>query len=348
MSERDALGDVKALAVRPAVGQRPCHPGDGLPFRGQPKSDDSADPAHVAMIACCYGRAVTAYRLPTSAELTRPRPLRLLSAPWRERRFTYRSYDSLLARLAEPGRFRIVPLRGFRSAPDDLPVVALRHDVDDRLGSAVRFAELEHARGVRSTYFVLHTAPYYGRGGPGMPGHDPALLPVLLRLQNDLGHEIGFHHDLVTLQRVHETEPGGYLAREIAWLRGAGVDIRGCAAHGSYWAHRHGYHNNYAFEGWDEPQPGHPRTDLSWKLDPADYGLEYDAGHLDETHYFTDSRLDGSGRRWHPDVLDLDALAPSDRMILLLHSCHWDTSIGTKALRTYRRGIARLAGRRRR
>lgn len=291
---------------------------------------------------------MTGYRLPTSGELTRPHPLRLLALPWRERHFTYRSYDTLLERLAEPGRFHLVPLRELREAPGDRPVVALRHDVDDRLESAVRVAELEHARGLRSTYFILHTAPYYGVTGAGRAEHDPAVLPVLRRLQDELGHEVGFHHDLVTLQRVHGIEPGPYLAGELAWLRGAGIDVRGCAAHGSYWAHRHGYHNSYAFKGWDEPQPGHPETDLGWKLDPAAYGLEYDAGHLGETRYFTDSRRDERGRRWHPDFLDLDSLTPDERVILLVHSCHWDRSLVAKALRTYGRGIARLGGRRQR
>ena len=124
--------------------------------------------------------------------------------------------------------------------------------------------------------------------------------------------------------------------------------MRGCAAHGSYWAHRHGYHNSYAFKGWDEPQPGHPATDLGWKLDPKDYGLEYDAAHLGETRYFTDSRRNDRGRRWHPDLLDLDSFTPGERVILLVHSCHWDRSLVAKALRTYGRGIARLGGRRRR
>lgn len=285
------------------------------------------------------------YRLPTSAELTRPRPLRLLGLPWRERSFTYASYDGFLARLAEPGRFRVVPLRELRSAPDDRPVVALRHDVDDRLASAPRFAELEHARGIRSTYYVLHTAPYYGLTEHGRAEHDPAVLPTLRRLQ-EFGHEVGFHHDLVTLQRVHGIEPGPYLAAELAWLRGAGIEITGCAAHGSYGAHRHGFHNDYAFAGWDEPKPEHPTTELGWKLDPADYGLEYDAGHLGESRYFSDSRGDGRGRRWHPSLLDLDSLAPGERVVVLVHSCHWDRSLAAKALRTYARGVARLAGRR--
>lgn len=282
------------------------------------------------------------WRLPRSAELLRPSLGSRLGQPIRERQFVYARYVALLDRLAKPERFHVVPLRELDTAPADRPVVALRHDVDDRLDSAVRFAEFEHARGPRSTYYVLHTAPYYGTTTHGQAEHDPAILPVLRHLQNDLGHEIGFHHDLVTLQRVFEIEPGPYLAEELAWLRNAGIAVSGCAAHGSYWAHRYGYHNNYAFLGWDEPQPGHPAVAIGWKLDPADFELDYDAGHLHETRYFTDSVVDDHGRRWHPDLLDLDAFVPGDRVIILVHSCHWDRSLAAKVLRTYCRGARRL------
>lgn len=288
------------------------------------------------------------YRLPTSAEMTRPSALRFLARPWQERRFTYARYDALLARLAEPGRFHVVPLRDLEHAPRDRPVVALRHDVDDRLPSAVRFAELEHARGLPASYYVLHTAPYYGVTGQGSAEHDPAILPVLRRMQDELGHEIGFHHDLVTLARVHGIDPGSYLAGELAWLRGAGLAITGCAAHGSYWAHRQGFHNDYAFRGWDAPRDGHPLTDIGWKLDPAAFGLEYDASHLGHERYATDSRFDAHGRRWHPDELDLDELRPGERLIILIHSCHWDSGVVTKALRQYKRTLQAVAEQRRR
>src|SRR5919199_3779509 len=107
--------------------------------------------------------------------------------PWTERRFTYREYARFLDRLAER---EVVPLREFARGAGDL---ALRHDVDERLDSALVLARLEADRALRATYFVLHTAPYW---------HEPDLLPRLLRLQ-ELGHEVGLHNDLVTLERVH-------------------------------------------------------------------------------------------------------------------------------------------------
>ena len=245
--------------------------------------------------------------------------------PWTERRFTYGEYGRFLARLA--GR-EVVPLRELALGVGGL---ALRHDVDSRLDSAVELARLEHERGLRATYFVLHTAPYWS---------GPDLLPRLRRIQ-DLGHEVGFHNDLVTVQRVHGGDPGEVLRRELGRLRAGGIDVVGTAAHGSPWCHRLGFHNNYVFAGWDEPVPGFPSTEIAQKLDPAEFGLEYEAYHLSRDVYFSDSAF-VNGRRVHPADLRLE---PGKRTIVLVHPCHWDRSVGTKATRLAVRLIRRASQR---
>lgn len=237
--------------------------------------------------------------------------------PWTERRFTYDEYGRFLDRLN--GR-EVVPFREFAFGTGDL---ALRHDVDSRLDSALELARLEHERGLRATYFVLHTAPYWS---------GPDLLLRLRRLQ-DLGHEVGFHNDLVTLERVEGADPGEVLRRELDRLRAGGVDVVGTAAHGSPWCHRLGFHNNYVFRGWDEPQPGFPNRDVPVQLDPAEFGLEYEAYHVPHDMYFSDSAF-VEGRRAHPDDL---RLVPGRRTIVLVHPCHWDRGVAAK--------LARLAAR---
>jgi hypothetical protein len=202
-------------------------------------------------------------------------------------------------------------------------VLGLRHDVDLCLDSAVELARLEQRRGIRSTYFILHTAPYYRHGAD--------LLRTLRLLQDDLGHEVGWHNDLVTLQRVHGVDVRSYLARELEWLRAGGVDVRGSAAHGSPWCHRLGFHNNYVFAGWDEPQEGFPSLEVADKLAPAEFGLEYEAYHLPYDVYFSDSSFGPSGRR-HPDELSTRTLAHA-RAAALVHPCHWDASVAHKSAR---------------
>jgi hypothetical protein len=251
--------------------------------------------------------------------------------PLTERAFTYRRYDDWLAGL-DPTQ--VVPLRDLAfTAP---PAVGLRHDVDDRLDTAVELAELEHVHGLRATYFVLHTASYYR--------HEPSFAATLRRLQDELGHEIGFHNDLLTLERVNGADAGDVLARELRWLRGEGLDVRGSAAHGSPHCHRLGFHNNYVFSGWNEPQPGFPSREVSRTLDPAEFGLVYEAYHLPYDVYVSDSRFE-RGRRVDPTSFDPRSLAPSQRAVVLVHPCHWDRSPAAKTVRLaarVRRRVSRL------
>jgi hypothetical protein len=242
--------------------------------------------------------------------------------PLTERAFVYGRYDGWIAGLAPA---TVVPLRELAVTP--APAVGLRHDVDSRLESALALARIEQAHGVRATYFVLHTSSYYR--------DREATLRSLRVIQDDLGHEIGWHNDLATLQLVHGVDAATYLARELEWLRAAGIRITGAAAHGSPHCHRLGYLNNYVFSGWDEPQPGFPRTNVGVKLNPTDFGLEYEAYHLPNDLYFSDSSFDGSRRR-HPAGVQLDQ---AQRTIVLIHPCHWDASTFAK----WRRLAAKLA-----
>jgi hypothetical protein len=244
--------------------------------------------------------------------------------PLVERRFTYAEYARFLDRLG--GGRAVVPLRSFAHGEGD---TALRHDVDSRLESALELAELEAARGLRATYFVLHTAPYW---------EGPELLPRLRRLQ-ELGHEVGFHNDLVTAWRVEGADPRGVLERELARVRSGGIEVVGAAAHGSPWCHRLGFHNNYVFAGWDEPQPGFPNREVPEKLDPREFGLEYEAYHVPHDAYFSDSSF-VDGRRAHPADLPLE---PGRRTIVLVHPDHWDSSAAAKWRRLGAKVLSRAA-----
>ena len=264
-----------------------------------------------------------------------PRRAQRALFPLLERTFTYKRYNRLLERLAE-GRFTVAPLRDLSAAEaTEVPVVGLRHDVDERLESALELGHLEHARGFSATYYVLHTAGYW---------RSPGLVRTLRRLQDDLGHEIGWHNDLVTLQCIHGVDPGDFLARELERLRTAGIAITGVSSHGSPYCYRFGYHNNYFFADFDEEIPGFPNTravegprgrcEIA-QARLADFGLDYEAYHLGNDLYYSDASFAG-GRRWHPDDLDLDEIRPGLKAIILTHPCHWDRSARAKWVRLAR------------
>ena len=141
----------------------------------------------------------------------------------------------------------------------------------------------------------------------------------------------------LTLEKLRGVDTGERLRTDLDRLRSSGIEIRGAAAHGSPWCHLLGYHNNYVFAGWDEPVQGFPNHEVTQKLRPADFGLEYEAYHLGEDAYFSDARFEG-GHRWHPDGLFLQA---GQRAIVLVHPCHWDSSVAAKVIRLGRRLVAR-------
>jgi hypothetical protein len=263
-----------------------------------------------------------------------PRLARRALYPVLERSFTYSAYERMLDQLADPARFEVVPLREFASARSaSRTVVGLRHDVDDRLDSAVELARREHDRGLRATYFILHTAGYWQRED---------LVETLLELQG-WGHEIGWHNDLVTLECVYGGDARAFLAEQLAGLRAAGVAIEGSASHGSPYCYRFGYHNNAFFADFDDEElPGFSRRDAV--VTPAgsrpvprgrlaEFGFTYEAYHLDEDLYLSDASFDRRGRRWHPARLDLEEVAAKRRVIILTHPCHWDASVAAKVRR---------------
>ena len=256
--------------------------------------------------------------------------------PITERTFTYERYARLLDEFADLERFRVVPLRDFASTVDAArAVVGLRHDVDQRLDRALDFARLEHDHGLRATYFVLNTAAYW---------RDPRLIATLVRMQDECGHEIGWHNDLVTWECVLGGNARTSLAAELERLRSAGLRVEGTASHGSPSCYRYGYHNGYFFFP-EELANGFPNREvvdgpLGRRSIPrgtlAEFGFAYDAYHLDNTQYFSDAAFDAGGRRWHTSDLDLAVLEPGSRTIILTHPDHWDGSMLAK--------LARFAG----
>lgn len=259
-----------------------------------------------------------------SGELLRRRPLRRLAAPFRERRFTYDAYAAFLDRLAG---CEVVPLRELAATPTgERAIVGLRHDVDARLESALVLGRLEAERGLRATYFALHTAPYYREE-----------MPVLKALQKQ-GHEIGLHNDALSVAG----DPAETLRRELDRLRGAGLEVVGVAGHGSRAAHERRLFGHQVFSDFparprfpnsaiESGEPDFPQVTL------AELGLAYDADFLDNDRYYADSFYDERGRRWHPEELDAGALEPGTKTIALVHPCHWDAGLSAKLRRALNR-----------
>lgn len=162
--------------------------------------------------------------------------------------------------------------------------VNIRHDVDDDLGASVDFAEAELDLLIRSTYFLLDTAEYWGR-----KMYDQVAQIAML------GHEIGWHNNAIASFYRHGTpirqtiEEATYM---LYWL-----DLTsaiGTASHGDPLCYEKNFLNYYIWDGVPK-QKGWDNFDFpKFKLD--DFGLKYEAYFTGHTHYISDS-----GGQWRQD-----------------------------------------------
>jgi hypothetical protein len=247
--------------------------------------------------------------------------------------FTWEKYAAFLNKISDTSKYVVLPLNEFRQTINSKKIViGLRHDIDVDLNVAYQFSEIESKLGFRSTYFVLHTAPYYLASPNNMAVHTEKIIPILKTMQDVRHFEIGWHNDLVTLQVVYNINPVTFLHSELKWLRSNGINIVGTASHGSNYCKLYNYLNFYFFEECTNPvvrnfvnnitvPVGDKKIDIM-KGKLSDFGLQYEAYFLNNNKYFSDASIT-NGVRWNIGMFDLSQLQAGDRVIILLHPIHW-------------------------
>lgn len=247
--------------------------------------------------------------------------------------FIWQKYADFLKKISDTSKYVVLPLNEFRKTFNSKKIViGLRHDVDVDLNIAYAFSKIESGMGFRSSYFILHTAPYYLMSPSNMANHNPNILPILLKMQNENHFEIGWHNDLVTSQLIYNINSVNFLHDELNWLRSNGLRITGTAAHGSSYCKTYHYMNFYFFKECSYPSlPGREnnetvtidgKTLTIQKSTLAAFNLEYEAYFLNNNKAYSDATIT-NGVRWNIGMLDLDALQKGDRVIILLHPIHW-------------------------
>jgi len=203
----------------------------------------------------------------------------------------------------------------------------LRHDVDHDLDHALSMAIIEHDNGIRGSYYVLHTAPYYNK---------PGSIDTFKQIQS-LGHEIGLHNNTLTQSIKTRKRPGLILNDELKHLRGNGIRIYGTASHGDRDCRLKGYINYEIFDickpkyrDWSE------QSNKVRKVNMHKYKLNY------ETYFVFNHYIGDTGSRWritefdewHPDFLSLpkhdnplkaidDAKKLDNKIQISTHPCWW-------------------------
>jgi hypothetical protein len=238
--------------------------------------------------------------------------------------FQWKDYYTLMEKLSEE-KFTVLPLNEMRQHFDPGKViVGLRHDMDFNVFRGLEMANIEKSYGIRSTYFVLPTAEYYGRitntGVIRNTGMDS-----LYKRINKRGGEIGIHNDLLTVMISYGLDPLIFNRKDLAFFTKIGIKIYGTASHGSQIA-RSTVPNYQIFSDFARHDSVEYNGSI-YKLGVnslSDFGFEYEAYFIDFNIYISDS-----GGKWNdpdgfPAILKkLDNAVPGDRIQILVHPDWW-------------------------
>lgn len=196
-------------------------------------------------------------------------------------------------------------------------VIGLRHDCDNVIHPAVEMAKWESDRCYRSTYYILHTSPYW---------NDKSLLRSSLETIASCGHEIGIHNDAITVALETGRDPASVLAEVTDELRSYGHEIRSTVAHGNRLCHIARYVNDEMFTTCARAAYGSPHRTLEHRgvrvpLRPvplSEFGLDFDSNWLHRGDYLSDS-----GGAWSQPFQEVAEAFPSRGQLHILQHPDW-------------------------
>lgn len=110
--------------------------------------------------------------------------------------FTYDSYCSLLSLIEQSG----YEIADYNNWEQKKRCVILRHDIDNDILKALKLAQIEQSKEVKSTFFVLVTSNFYNIFSKD---NREKILEII-----GCGHQIGLHFD----ETAYEVKSGGYEA----------------------------------------------------------------------------------------------------------------------------------------
>ena len=217
----------------------------------------------------------------------------------------------------------VVAMEDVADGLTDQLAIGMRHDCDNVIDTAVRMAEWEARRGYRSTYYILHTSPYW---------QDKPLLKHSLDVIASYGHEIGIHNNAVTVALQTGRDPAEVLREAAAELRSYGHVVRSTVGHGDALCNVVRYCNDEIFDTCARPGfGGFPDRTLEHRgrrvtLRPrpmSEYGFDFDSIWLPRGDYLSDS-----GGTWSRSFQDVAAEWPErGQLHMLQHPDHWGAAL---------------------
>ena len=148
-------------------------------------------------------------------------------------RHTFEDYEKFIDNLYDDGC-------KFEKMVNRTNHIALIHDIDHDINKAVRLAEIEYNNGVQSTYYVITTRfyPFWRKT------YDYRKEIEKIKYIQSLGHEIGFHNDLLTLDAKKGISAKDELRKVLDFFYDNGINIFSSHAHGSRWCRKNNQNNS--------------------------------------------------------------------------------------------------------
>jgi hypothetical protein len=256
------------------------------------------------------------------------------------------SYRAFLEALLELGLPSLTHRNAIALDADEARYLCVRHDVDHNLETALAMAKLEHALGIRASYYLLPPGDYnklenyYGRI-EGKRLIQSARLGEITKEIAALGHEIGLHNDFLQLSRRMGRSVDDLVLEQITYFHALGVEVVGSASHGSRFARAHNYVNYEIFAECARPQSVRRQITFDngdafdmFSIPMCSLGLEYEAYSIVRDVYISDT---GSrmlvGGEYHDQLVPTmlsDLVGTASRVVVLIHPDWWKLSDSEK------------------
>ena len=183
-------------------------------------------------------------------------------------------YETLISGIKNLKKLNLVPLSKLLSeTPENQNNVALRHDIDADPEKAIELAHILAQHGVAGSFYLLHSANYYGMFQDQDFYRNPRLATWVKELILS-GVEIGIHNDALGMtQNGYQGEES--LLNELDYIRSLGAQVMGTVAHNSFPTQK-----AENFEVFEELTLFERETDLELgTISMQQHGLKYDGNY---------------------------------------------------------------------
>lgn len=127
-------------------------------------------------------------------------------------------YERICGKIAR-SNYKIYTVEQFLKENPSCGFIILRHDVDAYPLRALEMANIEHAYGIKSTYYFRYIPNVFN-------------VEVIKSIKS-MGHEIGYHYETLNKCKGNLPEAVKLFEKEINEIRRIGIDIKTVCAHGS-------------------------------------------------------------------------------------------------------------------